>query len=135
MSYRNSIVKGKDMEVANTVINNSSPQGSGTAVHSKTHSVQQEVAKAVQSETKVQESTEKIDSQEKLEALVDDLNKSLSPLNTSLRFGFDNRSEDFYVSVIETQTDRLIRRFPAEQAQNLLPAMQELTGMLFDVKG
>ena len=98
--------------------------------------VQQEVVKIAQNEAKAQEvSGSKIDSQEKLEALVDDLNKSLSPINTSLRFGYDNSSEDFYVSVIEAQTDRLIRRFPAEQAQTLLPAMQELTGMLFDVKG
>ncbi len=125
------------MEVANTITNNSNPQGSGTQTRSSsTQSVQQEVVKIAQNEAKAQEvSGSKIDSQEKLEALVDDLNKSLSPINTSLRFGYDNSSEDFYVSVIEAQTDRLIRRFPAEQAQTLLPAMQELTGMLFDVKG
>ena len=128
------------MEVANNIQNstqvNTSSQGSGLSSRSSsTQSVQQEVVKIAQ-ETKAQEqSGTKIDSQEKLEALVDDLNKSLSPLNTSLRFGFDNSSKDFYVSVVEAQTDRLIRRFPAEQAESLLPKMQELTGMLFDIKG
>lgn len=79
--------------------------------------------------------TTKIDSQEKMDQLIDKLNKSLDPFNTSLRFGFDSQSEDFYVSVIETQTQKILRRFPAEQAEQLLPKMEEVTGILFDQKG
>ncbi len=76
----------------------------------------------------------KIDSKEQVEELVNNLNKALSPMNTSLKFGVD--SEDiFYVSVIESQTNKMIRRFPAEQAQEFLPKMQEVTGILFDSKG
>lgn len=79
--------------------------------------------------------TNKVDSQEKMDQLIEKLNKSLDPFNTSLRFGFDNSSEDFYVSVIETQTQKILRRFPAEQAEQLLPKMEEVTGILFDQKG
>lgn len=79
--------------------------------------------------------TTKIDSQEKMDQLIDKLNKSLDPFNTSLRFGFDSQSDDFYVSVIETQTQKVLRRFPAEQAEQLLPKMEEVTGILFDQKG
>ncbi|SMP88592.1 FlaG protein, partial [Epsilonproteobacteria bacterium SCGC AD-308-P11] len=32
-------------------------------------------------------------------------------------------------------TSKIIRRFPAEQAQSFLPKMQEVTGILFDSKG
>jgi flagellar protein FlaG len=81
------------------------------------------------------EKTSKVDSQEQMDKLIDQLNRSLDPFNTSLRFGFDNSSDDFYVSVIETKSNRMLRRFPLEQAQQLLPKMQEVNGLLFDQKG
>lgn len=67
--------------------------------------------------------------------LIDSLNKALNPFNTSLRFGFDNSSEVFYVSVIDTNTSDMIRRFPVEQASTLTAKMNEVTGIIFDEKG
>jgi flagellar protein FlaG len=72
------------------------------------------------------------DYQKEMEKLVLELNRSLNPFNTSLRFGFDSSSEDFYVSVIDTKTNNMIRRFPAEEAQVILPKIQEINGLLFD---
>jgi flagellar protein FlaG len=82
-----------------------------------------------------EQKTTKIDSQEQMDKLIDQLNQSLNPFNTTLKFGFDNSSEDFYVSVIETKSNRMLRRFPIEQAEALLPKMQEVNGLLFDQKG
>jgi flagellar protein FlaG len=93
--------------------------------------IQQDQAAQSQTEQK----TSKVQSQEQMDKLVEQLNQSLNPFNTSLRFGFDNSSEDFYVSVIETKTNRMLRRFPVEQAEALLPKMQEVNGLLFDQKG
>jgi len=84
--------------------------------------------------TKLNDEQVKIDSKEKVESLVDDLNKAMEPMNTSLKFGVD-RDDIFYVSVIESETNQMIRRFPAEKAESFLDKMQELTGMLFDSKG
>jgi len=89
--------------------------------------------KVAQKETNAK--TEKVGSQEQMDKLIDQLNRSLDPFSTSLRFGFDNSSEDFYVSVIDTQRNQVLRRFPLEQAEQLLPKMQEVTGLLFDHKG
>jgi len=77
----------------------------------------------------------KVQSQDEMEKLIDQLNQSLNPFNTTLKFGFDNTSDDFYVSVIETKSNRMLRRFPIEQAEQLLPKMQEVNGLLFDQKG
>ncbi|MDP3265287.1 MAG: flagellar protein FlaG [Sulfuricurvum sp.] len=104
-----------------------------------TQSVQQ-LQKAQISQDKVSEAnteakTTKVSSQKEMDALIDQLNKSLDPFNTSLRFGFDDSSKDFYVSVIDTQHNQVLRRFPLEQAEQLLPKMKEVTGMLFDIKG
>ncbi|MDO9306039.1 MAG: flagellar protein FlaG [Sulfuricurvum sp.] len=89
--------------------------------------------KVAQKETDAK--TEKVGSQEQMDKLISQLNHSLDPFNTSLRFGFDNTSKDFYVSVVDTQSNRMLRRFPLEQAEQLLPKMQEVTGLLFDHKG
>lgn len=78
--------------------------------------------------------SEKINSKAQMDNLVDDLNKAMAPMNTNLRFGVDT-DDIFYVSVIESETSKMIRRFPAEQAADFLPKMQEVTGMLFDAKG
>ncbi|MBE0497805.1 MAG: flagellar protein FlaG [Campylobacterales bacterium] len=67
--------------------------------------------------------------------LIDSLNKALNPFNTSLRFGFDNSSDVFYVSVIDTNTSDTIRRFPLEQASALTAKMNEVIGIIFDEKG
>lgn len=82
-----------------------------------------------------EQKTSKVQSQEQMDKLIDQLNQSLNPFNTTLRFGFDNSSDDFYVSVVETKSNRMLRRFPLEQAEALLPKMQEVNGLLFDQKG
>ncbi len=113
-------------------------KSASTELHG-TQSVQQ-MQKAQINQDKIaqssnEEKTSKVDSQEQMDKLIDQLNRSLDPFNTSLRFGFDNTSEDFYVSVIETKSNRMLRRFPVEQAEQLLPKMQEVNGLLFDQKG
>ena len=76
----------------------------------------------------------KLNSQEDVQNLVNQLNKALQPISTDVRFGVDSQ-DVFYVSVIDTRTDRVIRRFPAEKAQQVLPKMQEVSGILFDDRG
>jgi len=81
-----------------------------------------------------QEKSTKIDSKSQVEDLVKKLNAALAPMRTDLSFGVD-LDDVFYVAVNESETNKMIRRFPAEQAQDFLPKMQEVTGMLFDTKG
>jgi flagellar protein FlaG len=78
--------------------------------------------------------TKKMDSKENVEDLVKQLNDALAPLNTNIKFGVD-RNDTFYVAAIDVKTEKMIRRFPAEQAQDFLPKMQEVSGILFDSKG
>lgn len=80
------------------------------------------------------ESDKKINSKEDMKKLVESLNDALSPMNTDIKFGVDSQ-DIFYVSVIEAKTNKMIRRFPAEQAQQILPKIQEVNGVLFDHKG
>ena len=91
-----------------------------------------DVVKEIQKESVT--SSQKINSKEQVKDLVDQLNKAMAPMNTNLKFGVDSQ-DVFYVSVIESETSKMLRRFPAEQAADFLPKMQEVTGILFDTKG
>ena len=93
---------------------------------------QENVVKELQKEAS--NTSTKINSEKDVKELVDRLNKAMQPMSTNLKFGVDSQ-DIFYVSVRESATDKLIRRFPAEQAQDFLPKMQEVSGILFDTKG
>lgn len=93
---------------------------------------QVDLVKEMQKETS--NTSEKINSKEQVQDLVDQLNKALQPMSTNIKFGVDQQ-DVFYVSVIESETSKMIRRFPAEQAADFLPKMREVTGILFDSKG
>lgn len=111
------------------------PRNSGTEQQSVQQLQKAQIHQDRLAQVESNQKTSKVESQEQMDKLIDQLNRSLDPFNTSLRFGFDNSSEDFYVSVVETKTNRMIRRFPVEEAELLLPKMQEVNGMLFDRKG
>ncbi len=93
---------------------------------------QQNLIKEIQKEVTTQ--SNKIKSPEDVQNLVQQLNKAIEPISTTLSFGVDN-NDIFYVSVTDLSSDQIIRRFPAERAANFLPKMQEVTGILFDSKG
>ena len=100
----------------------------------QTQQVQQQVEQVKKEEASNTEVRPKINSKEQVKELVDQLNKSLAPMNTNIKFGVDSQ-DVFFVSVIESESSKLLRRFPAEQAADFLPKMQEVTGLLFDTKG
>ncbi|WP_457745256.1 flagellar protein FlaG [Sulfurimonas sp.] len=98
----------------------------------QTSAKQEDIVKELQTNTS--DNNNRLDSKKKVEDLVQKLNDALSPISTNLKFGVDSQ-DVFYVSVIDTKTEKMIRRFPAEQAQDFLPKMQEVSGILFDSKG
>ncbi len=105
-------------------------------LHAQKAEQTQEVKSGEQSSNKtIEENNKKLLENEKdIQKLVEDLNSQISLLNTTLRFGVD-KHDTFYVSIVDKKTDKVIRRWPAEQAEALLPKMKEFTGMLFDTKG
>ncbi len=114
---------------------NSQTQPAANSVQIQHHQTEAIQKAEINQEKTSEKNVQKIDSEKDVETLVKELNNSMSSLSTSLRFGFDNTSDDFFVSVIEAQTNRIISRFPAEKAAEFLPKIQEVNGFLFDQKG
>lgn len=129
--------------IANVARQQQSQVGS-VEVQGRTQNQSQQVQHTAQTRTKQSDvtkemqnsainNTKKMDSKESVEDLVKELNDALAPLNTNIKFGVD-KNDIFYVAAIDTKTDKMIRRFPAEQAYGFLPKMQEVSGILFDSK-
>jgi flagellar protein FlaG len=119
--------------IANVARQQQSQVQTGDSQNVKAQEIQKQAQKKDLVEVSQEKST-KINSKEQVQDLVKKLNDALSPMKTDLSFGVD-RDDVFYVAVNESQTNKMIRRFPAEQAQDFLPKMKEVTGMLFDTKG
>jgi len=81
------------------------------------------------------EKVHKEELKKKLQQIVEDLNKSLNPLNDSLKFKFDDKVDILTVKVVDTKSDKVIREFPPKEALRLMEKMREVVGMLFDKKG
>ncbi|NPA54851.1 MAG: flagellar biosynthesis protein FlaG [Epsilonproteobacteria bacterium] len=72
---------------------------------------------------------------EELQKTVEELNKEMSPLNTDIKFKFDDKVDELVVNVIDKNTDKVIRKIPSDEALKLMEKMRELVGALFDKKG
>jgi len=122
------VARQQQSQVSTTEIQGRTTQQVEQQVQPKQENVVKELQKEVSS------TETKINSKEQVKDLVDQLNKAMAPMNTNLKFGVDSQ-DVFFVSVIESETSKMIRRFPAEQAADFLPKMQEVSGMLFDSRG
>ena len=102
------------------------PQEVQTKVAEQSHMVQKSTESNIHKNTQEinnNNNDTKINSQKKVEELVKNLNNAVQPLNPDIKFGVD-QNDIFYVAAIDAKTHKIIRRFPAEQAQELLPKMQ-----------
>ncbi|WP_456323061.1 FlaG family protein [Hydrogenimonas sp.] len=97
------------------------------------HKTTQRQAKEEIQKVEEKEDTKKL--KKELQEITDQLNKEMDPLNTTIRFGFNDKVEELYVSVIDTSNDQVIRKIPSEEAMRLASKMRELVGMIFDKKG
>jgi flagellar protein FlaG len=62
------------------------------------------------------------------------LNKEMSSLNFNVKFGFNDKINEMYVSVMEKDTNKVIRKIPSDDAMKLMDKMREIVGMIFDKK-
>lgn len=83
---------------------------------------------------KLADETKTGDLKKELMQLTDNLNKEMNPLNVGVRFGFEDKIGEMSVSVFEKDTDKLIRKFPSDEAVALMTKMREIIGIIFDKK-
>ena len=72
---------------------------------------------------------------EALERKVEAFNKGLQSLSqTKVRFRVDPGLEELLVSVVDTDTDEIVRQIPSEEMVEIAQRMREIQGILLDRK-
>ncbi|WP_067842153.1 flagellar protein FlaG [Amphibacillus sediminis] len=91
-----------------------------------------------QTKTKIQfhqaKSGGELEDRAKIESMVEGLNEFLVPVNTSIRFVMHDKLEKYYVRVVDTLTEEVIREIPPEQMLDMYAAMAEFMGLIVDEK-
>lgn len=70
----------------------------------------------------------------KMESMVEGLNEFLEPVETSVRFELHDKLERYYVTVVDKNTDEVVREIPPEKMLDMYAAMAEFMGILVDKK-
>ena len=71
---------------------------------------------------------------EKAKKMTDSMNKFLESTNTELRFKYHDELKTYYVTLINSKTDEVVREIPSKKLMDMYAAMCEFVGILVDKK-
>lgn len=71
---------------------------------------------------------------EKAKQMTDSMNKFLESVNTQLRFKMHDELKEYYVTIVDTRTDEVVREIPSKKLLDIHAAMKEFVGLLIDRK-
>ena len=76
----------------------------------------------------------KIETKKQVHDVVDGLNKFLQPTNTSIQFKYHEKLHEYYVQVVDSETDKTIKEIPPKKLLDVYASMLEYVGLLVDKK-
>lgn len=71
---------------------------------------------------------------DKAKQLTESMNTFLASANTQLRFKFHEKLNEYYVTIIDSKTDEVVREIPSKKLMDIHAAMREFVGLLVDRK-
>ncbi|KAA0966776.1 flagellar protein FlaG [Sporosarcina sp. ANT_H38] len=115
----------------------------GTATHQASVSVKKKApdkeVTVVQEQAVAEKVQQQADNEQQLPAdkakqLTDSMNTFLGSVNTQLRFQFHDKLNEYYVTIVDSTTDEVIREIPSKKLLDIHAAMREFVGLLVDKK-
>jgi flagellar protein FlaG len=86
------------------------------------------------SETSIQSQGECVYSKEQLEREIENLNKFVQTSQTHLKFTLHEVLNEYYVQIVDDQTNEVIREVPSKKILDMVAKFHELIGLLIDEK-
>lgn len=80
------------------------------------------------------QNSEQTVSKEKIQEVVEGINRFLQPTHTSIHFEYHEKLDEYYVKVVDDQTDETIREIPSKKMLDFYAAMTEFVGLFVDKK-
>ncbi|MCG3089617.1 flagellar protein FlaG [Sporosarcina cyprini] len=71
---------------------------------------------------------------EKAQQMTDSMNNFLESVNTQLRFKLHDKLNEYYVTIVDSKTDEVVREIPSKKLMDIYAAMKEFVGLLIDHK-
>lgn len=71
---------------------------------------------------------------EKMETVVEGLNKFLKHSNTALKFQYHEKLQEYYVTLVDEKTQEVVREIPPKKMLDFYAAMTEFLGLIVDKK-
>lgn len=75
---------------------------------------------------------EKEISKEELQKEINGINKWLQSTSTHVKFTLHEKLNEYYVQVINDQTNEVIREIPSKKMMDMVAKMHEMVGLLVD---
>ncbi|WP_420800227.1 flagellar protein FlaG [Neobacillus terrae] len=71
---------------------------------------------------------------EKIEEVVKGLNDFLQPAHTSLKFKLHEKLNEYYVTIVDDNTNEVVNEIPSKKLLDIFADMKEHLGLLMDKK-
>jgi len=94
----------------------------------------QEVVSKASSEQNIGNQNPHYQSKSEIENEIAGLNKLLQSTNTHLKFTLHEELNEYYVQVINEQTNEVVREIPSKKVMDMVAKMHEMIGLLVDEK-
>ncbi|WP_079710780.1 flagellar protein FlaG [Paraliobacillus ryukyuensis] len=82
----------------------------------------------------IQSNDIKFRDKKQVEGMVEALNEFLEPTHTSIKFELHDKLDKYYVTVVDSDTDELIKEIPPKKLLDVYAAMAEFMGFIVDEK-
>lgn len=71
---------------------------------------------------------------DKAKQLTESMNTFLESTNTQLRFKFHDKLNEYYVTIVDSKTDEVVREIPSKKLLDIHAAILDFVGLLIDRK-
>ncbi|MCM3611976.1 flagellar protein FlaG [Planococcus sp. MERTA32b] len=65
---------------------------------------------------------------------IDGMNEFLEPTTTAVKFQFHEKLNEYYVQIVDSMTDEVLKEIPNKKFLDIYASMTELMGMIVDEK-
>lgn len=71
---------------------------------------------------------------EKAKKMTDSMNRFMESTNTNLRFQYHEELQEYYVTIVDSKTDEVVKEIPSKKLMDIYAAMRDFMGVLVDHK-
>lgn len=71
---------------------------------------------------------------EKAKKMTDSMNRFMESTNTNLRFQYHEELQEYYVTIVDSRTDEVVKEIPSKKLMDIYAAMRDFLGILVDHK-